>query len=271
MNGENSMKSCKLIFLLLLILLTCSCKKSENRNSTTQLQQNVPNNTSSTDEFISENNNKTFFYNNLFSYTIEKDSIKITETDAIKNPIVEKQMVIPEEIDGLPVKSIGNNAFYQYKDVKCFVLPQNLSKIEYGAFYRCYSLETITIPENVNFIDYETFFRCSSLSEINVEPKNEHYSDVDGVLFNKEKTILHTYPEGKKDNKYTIPSTVREIGDSAFGYRCYHLKEIVIPKNVTIFPDYNIFVFPNDILLCVEPNSAAEKYAKEHQLRYETK
>lgn len=273
MIGGNNMKKYNLILLLILILLLVNgCKKREtvNESISHNLYDDTPANTQEITEqsFPNEPTLKTLFYNDLFAYTVEKDAIKIIETDTIWKPTA-IQIVIPEEIEGVPVTVIGNSAFYQYKDTKSFVLPQNLSKIESCAFYRCYELQSISIPKNVCFVDYEAFFHCSSLSSISVDSENPNYSDINGVLFNKDKTILHTYPEGKTDKKYTIPSSVTEIGDSAFGYHCAHLQEIVIGKNVTTFPDYNIFVFPEDILLWVDPDSTAEQYAIEHHLNYQ--
>ena len=211
----------------------------------------------------------TAVYNDLFAYKAENDAIQIIEQKSLIYKPEQTEIALPEEIDGLPVKTIGKNAFYQYKDTRSFVLPQNLLKIESCAFYRCYLLQKMIIPKNVELIESEAFFRCSSLTEIEVDEQNLQYCSEDGVLFNKNKTVLHTYPEGKKNEKYIIPSSVTEIGDSAFGYHCAHLKEIVIGKNVTVFPDYNIFVFPDDITLRVDPDSAAEQYAKTHHLHYQ--
>ncbi len=209
-------------------------------------------------------------YNGLFAYKAEGDVIKIVEQKSLIYKPEETEIVIPEEIDGLPVTVIGECAFYQYKNARSFVLPQTLKKIEGAAFYRCYSLQSIFIPQQVDLIEGDAFFRCSSLSKIEVDAENKYYCSVDGVLFNKDKTVLHTYPEGKTDEKYSIPSSVTELSGTAFGYRCAHLKEIVIGKNVTVFPDYNVFVYPDDVVLLVEPNSAAEEYAKTHELNYRT-
>lgn len=207
-------------------------------------------------------------YQDLFTYTIAEDSVTVVEETSIaKKPSV-PTLTLPEKIQGHPVEVIGENAFYQYKEMRSITLPQSLREIQGGAFYRCYSLEKITIPKNVETIESEAFFRCSALTDITVEEGNPRYCDVNGVLFNKDKTVLHNYPEGKTDKRYTLPDSVTEIGASAFGYQCAALEEIVIPKSVTVFPDYNIFVFPDRITLLVQANSAAERYAKTHELNY---
>jgi len=61
---------------------------------------------------------------------------------------------------------------------------------------------------------------------------NENYTDVNGVLFNTEKTVLLAYPAGKTDANYTIPDGVTSIGESAF-LLCSNLTSITIGNGVT--------------------------------------
>ena len=51
-------------------------------------------------------------------------------------------------------------------------------------------------------------------------------------MFDKSKSVLIKYPEGKKDTSYIIPDRVTSIGDFAFMY-CISLKSITIPNSVT--------------------------------------
>jgi len=65
-----------------------------------------------------------------------------------------------------------------------------------------------------------------------VDAQNSAYSSVDGVLFNKDRTVLIKYPEGKQGTSYTIPATVTTIGKHAFS-GCENLANISIPPGVT--------------------------------------
>ena len=76
------------------------------------------------------------------------------------------------------------------------------------------------------------FSWCWRLTTIEVGEGNVNFTEVNGVLFNAEKTVLHTYPAGKKGANYTIPDGVTSIGISAFT-TCFSLTSITIPDSVT--------------------------------------
>ncbi|MCR3761867.1 leucine-rich repeat domain-containing protein [Clostridium felsineum] len=199
-----------------------------------------------------------------FDYVIKDDSIKI-----IKCLNYGTDITIPEEIDGKSVNNIGEESFFQHKDMISVTVPQSITSIEGSAFYRCYALEKITIPKNVKQMGNNPFFRCSSLTHISVALDNKNFSELDGVLYNNDKSVLLAYPEGKTNESFTVPSSVIKIDGSAFGYNCEKLKTIIIPSNVIDFPDYNMFVYPDQITLKVKSGSAAEQYAKTNNLKFE--
>jgi hypothetical protein len=64
------------------------------------------------------------------------------------------------------------------------------------AFDGCANVTSITIPANVVYIGvndfYSTnaFYGCSNLAAINVNANNANYSSINGVLYNKDQTIL---------------------------------------------------------------------------------
>lgn len=73
------------------------------------------------------------------------------------------------------------------------------------------------------------FYYCGGLSEIIVDENNPNYASIDGVLFNKDKTILKFCPEGKK-GEYTVPSGTENIDSGAFSRS--HLSTIIISNSV---------------------------------------
>jgi len=58
-----------------------------------------------------------------------------------------------------------------------------------------------------------------------------------GILYNKDKTTLITYPAGKTDLSFTILNSVTKIESHAF-YNCTSLNNITIGNNVTNIMDH---------------------------------
>ena len=130
------------------------------------------------------------------------------------------------------VTSIGIGAFSGCTSLAKITIPNSVTSIGSMAFLNCSSLASITIPDSVTSIGYSAFGACSSLASISVSEKNENYSSVGGILFNKNKTELIRYPAAKTISEYSMPDSVTSIGDSAFD-DCTSLSSITIPNSVT--------------------------------------
>jgi len=92
-------------------------------------------------------------------------------------------LVIPDS-----VTSIGNSAFVQYFSLTNLVIGNSVTNIGDGAFGSS-SFTNVTIPGSVVHLGY-AFDLCTLLTAINVAPLNPSYSSVDGVLFNRDQTVL---------------------------------------------------------------------------------
>ena len=99
------------------------------------------------------------------------------------------------------------------------------------AFKGCTNLTVIDIPNNVRNVGSIPFYGCTSLEKINVF-KNNYYSSLDGVLFDKNKTTIIKYPCNKGGSTYEIPAYVRDIGEAAF-QESQNITSITIPDNIT--------------------------------------
>ena len=138
------------------------------------------------------------------TYSVEGDSVTIVDCDENASG----ELYIPSTYEGKPVTSIGDLDFYG-----------------------CTKLTRATIPDSVTAIGYAAFSKCVSLKSIDVGEGNTEYSSVDGVLFDKNKTVLIHFPAGKGGH-YTIPDGVTSIGDHAF-IQCARLTSVTIPDSVT--------------------------------------
>jgi len=134
------------------------------------------------------------------------------------------------------VITIGYMAFHLCWNLTSVTIPSSVTTIGNGAFGECSSLTSITIPSSVTTIGNGAFSGCSSLTSINVESENNYYVSEDGVLFNKNKTTIIRYPQGKTGTTYVIPNSVTDIGSGAFS-NCNSLIAVTIPNSVTTIGD----------------------------------
>ena len=151
------------------------------------------------------------------------------------------------------VTSIGNEAFRYCSSLTSITIPNSVTSIGREAFYGCSSLTSATIGSGVTSIGNEAFDNCDKLNQINVDTANTVYSSENGVLFNKDKTELIRYPEGKADTSYSIPNSVTYIVYRAF-CDCSSLTSITIPDSVTSIGT-QAFLYCDSLTSITIPNS----------------
>ena len=162
--------------------------------------------------------------------TIVEDGITYTVTSIGSSAFSEcsslLSITIPES-----VTSIGGSAFEGCSGLRSVTIGNGVKSIGDRAFSECTALASVTIPESVTSIGARVFSECSAMISIHVNSNNPNYSSIDGVLFDKKQTALIQYPTGKQ-GAYTIPNSVKSIGDEAF-YGCSGLTSVTIPESVT--------------------------------------
>ncbi len=125
-------------------------------------------------------------------------------------------------------------------------------------------IKTIRIGANVEFVDAKAFYSCWALQNIEVDKNNPNYCDVDGVLYNKDKTELLCYPcdhdeylrqkygyekelykdevtpEYEKDiQTYVVPSSVKTLAEMCFNYA--NLRVIYLPEGLETIETLAVF------------------------------
>lgn len=159
-------------------------------------------------------------------------------------------IVIPSEIDGKKVTSMGESAFFECENLTNIVIPNSVKCIEKNAFSGCASLTSITIPDSVTTIGNLAFSRCYKLEDIQISDATYDIGFdafvatawLSAAFDNDDPYIIlnHVLIEVKGDKSitnFTIPDSVTSIAGAAFrGFN--NLTTVTIPDSVKYIGDY---------------------------------
>lgn len=130
------------------------------------------------------------------------------------------------------VREICNHAFWGCENLSDITLNEGLTNIGLEAFGST-NLEEINLPASINEMGL-TPFSCP----IYVDDANEEYSDIDGVLYDKDKTTLILYPSLIEEDIIELPESVEFI--EAYAFENNEAEEIVLPECI-VGLENNIF------------------------------
>lgn len=82
----------------------------------------------------------------------------------VRCPVEVTKAIIPSTVRGLPVRVIGEDAFFYCCSLESVTIPNSVTSIEDEAFRHCCSLKSITIPISVTSIGEDVFFGCSNMT-----------------------------------------------------------------------------------------------------------
>ncbi len=154
-----------------------------------------------------------------------------------------KEDVIYNVPDG--TKEIGFNSFVENYNIKTINLPESITK---EGLFEGHDLDGIPHTYNV--------FNRSSIEEINIDPDNEFFVSINGVLYSKDLKALVAYPPAKKDKHFFIPSTIERLG--GFNENCF-LEELYIPARVNTLLDMSTMQMKNLKKIVFAKNSQLER------------
>ena len=127
---------------------------------------------------------------------------------------------------------ISASAYYFNAELEYVSFAASVRQICDWAFGYCTSLKQVSFHEGISQISFSAFDGCEQLEYFQVSPNNPVFSGVDGVLYNKDQTVLIRCPCNWHGEEYTVPNTVRQIAPNAFN-RCGKLKKITLADSVT--------------------------------------
>ena len=113
---------------------------------------------------IENANGVTIYYN----YINDGQELEVTNLNNGYSACYSGVVVIPEEIAGRKVTSIGGSAFMGCTNLTSVTIPSNVTTIGSQAFGNCRSLTSITIPNSVTDIGDVAFHGCNGLTSVTI-------------------------------------------------------------------------------------------------------
>lgn len=103
-----------------------------------------------------------------FMYRLEWEKTKEGNARLLGVTDMPSSLVLPEEIEGLPLTEVGPYCFAKNKYLERVVLPDTVRKIERNAFYNCTGLDELEIGPNLEELGSDAFMNCHNLHQLKV-------------------------------------------------------------------------------------------------------
>ncbi|MDD5790217.1 MAG: leucine-rich repeat domain-containing protein [Spirochaetia bacterium] len=160
-----------------------------------------------------------------------------------------EKIVLPKTLKSIPFQSFFSLSLKQIK------IPESVTSIAGEAFAFCDNLESIVLPPRLKKISHHLFAECKSLKSVVLSKSIEEIEM--GAFYNCESL-----------KSIKLHKNLEKIGYRAF-YGCKNLREIEIPASVK---EIGADAFNCDnLILIVNRDSYAAKWAKENGMKYKEK
>lgn len=164
----------------------------------------------------------------------------------------ENEVIIPDAINGKPVRAIGKRVFAK-KDIVSVVLPTGLKKIGEEAFYQS-KLKKVELPETIEKIEKNAFGECEELTVVTLK---EHKNEINVDWYSFAKTPFADKPNlvilgdillrindiNEGEDVLKIPNGIKVVGKDASDNGTFRnpaedkIKKIQIPPSVRKIED----------------------------------
>ena len=154
-----------------------------------------------------------------FEYTVDQDEVRLEAYTGSK-----EYVIVPGEIEGKPVTSMGDNVFYE-TSVRFVSLPDSIREMGHHTFGGCTRLVYTFMPDSLEVLPDATFESCFRLRDPGL---NDGLKKIEQTAFWGNNYLTELY----------LPKTLEEIDDNAFVGSDY-LGYIIVPEENKHFQGKN--------------------------------
>lgn len=134
------------------------------------------------------------------------------------------EVVIPEEVNGLPVEGSVDTPFGYCRKLEKITLPDSFEHLDWCNL-TCTTVQYVVPNQTADFL-------IPTVSEVVVSDTNPFYCVSDGIVYTKDMKILIGCPPALKQIEPVISDKAERINEYAF-FDCVNLETMIIPDNIT--------------------------------------
>lgn len=123
---------------------------------------------------------------------------------------------------------MGEGVFFRCPSVKTVTLGGDWSAVDLRIFEWSDSLKSVRIPAKVRTV--KNFKALKKLESVEIDPNNSNFTSVDGLLYNKDLTVLYGCPRGRV-GEVVIPEGVESVLEGALK-DCKQITYVELPSTI---------------------------------------
>lgn len=152
--------------------------------------------------------------------------VRIIGEGAFKGCNKLEEIIFPEGVE-----VIEKDALFGCVNLKNIVLPNNPTSFKPPRLISCDSLREIRMPDDFKF---PVFVDCINLDKVYVNDTNKYFRSENGVIYNRDKTVLYFFPRNY-EGTFKLPNSVETIYHPRAISNCSKLTNLVLSESFQSF------------------------------------
>lgn len=149
------------------------------------------------------------------------------------------ELIIPEKYDGYTVSAIGYQCLCKNNDIESVIVPNCIQTIGQQTFYQCRNLTSVSLTDGLKKIETSAFAGCNldgltlpaSLTKVGADAFAENISLTDAVILGKTEFDSGTFRGCKNLVAVSFKNSIRELPANMFS-SCKKLQNVTLPNEL---------------------------------------